>query len=74
MQVLRDSFEIKKHIHLKVALDRDTGETFLSLIYNELINSDCFYIHSQDSFLQPNRIPDNTVPGMQLALKVLYIK
>ena len=37
MQVFREAVEIKNHINLKVALNRDTGETFLSTIYNLLI-------------------------------------
>ena len=53
----------------EVALNRDTGETFLSPIYNKLINSNRFYFHLQDYILQPNRICNNILPGKRLAFK-----
>jgi hypothetical protein len=48
VQVFRGTVEIKKHIPQKVTLNRDTEETFLSPIYNKLINSSYFYIHPQN--------------------------
>jgi hypothetical protein len=68
-QVFREAVEMKKHIHQKVALNRDTGETFLSPIYDEIINSDHFYIHPQNYIVQSNRISNNNQTGKRLAFK-----
>ena len=70
IQVFREAVEIKKYIHRKVALNRDTGETYLSPIYNELINSDRFYLNiKKNHILQPNLISDDVLPGKRLAFK-----
>ena len=69
MQVFRKAVEIKKHIHLKITFNRDTGETTLSLIYNEFNNSDHFYIRPQNYNSQCNRVSDNTLSGKRLAFK-----
>jgi hypothetical protein len=68
-RLFREAVEIKKHIHQKVALNRDTGETFLSPIYDEIINSDRFYIHPQNYIVQSNKISDNNLTGKRLAFK-----
>ena len=68
-QVFREAVEIKKHIHQKVALNRDTGETFLSPIYDKIINSDRFYIHPQSYIVQSNRVSDNNQTGKRSAFK-----
>ena len=68
-QVFREAVEIKKHIHQKVALNRDTGEIFLSSIYDKIINSDRFYIHPQSYIVQSNRVSDNNQTGKRSAFK-----
>jgi len=54
IQDFRKAVEIKKHIHVEVALNRDTGDTFLSSIHDEIINSDRFYIRPQNYVSQSN--------------------
>ena len=64
MLVFREAIEIKKkHIHGKVSLNRDTRATFFSPNYDEIINSNRFYLHPQNYFVQSNRIPDNNLHG-----------
>jgi hypothetical protein len=70
IKVFREAVEIKKNFHQKVALNRDTGETYLSPIYNELINSDRFYLNKKNyHILQPNLICVDVLPGKRLAFK-----
>ena len=74
MQVFREAVEVKKHIHLKITLNRDTAETHLIPIYDEISNSDCFYIRPQNYVLQSNTVSDNTLPGKRLAFKSALFK
>ena len=68
MQVFREAVEIKKkHIHEKVALDRDTGETSISPIYDKIISSDRFQIYPEIFVAQSNT--DNNLSGKRLAFK-----
>ena len=71
MQDFRKAVELKKkkHIHQKVALIRDTGETSLSPVYDNMINSDRFHIYPQIFVTQSNKISDNNLPGKRLAFK-----
>ena len=76
MQVFREVVEIKKHIHEKVALSRDTGDTSLSPIYDTIINSDhifhiksIFHINPQTFVAQRSKISDIDLPEKRLAFK-----
>jgi len=74
MQVFREAVETKKHLYQKVALNRDTGETFLSSIYDESIILIVFtYIH-KNYVVQSNRISDNNLPGKRLVFKSSFRK
>ena len=74
MQVFRQAVEIKKRIHQKAALNRDTGETSLNPIYDKISNSDRFHIYPQIFVAQLNKISDNNLSGKKLSLKIAVSK
>ena len=69
MQVFRKTVEKLKHLHQKVAVNRDMGETSPSLIYDKIINPDRFHINPQIFVVQSNKISGNNLPGKRLAFK-----
>ena len=69
MQVFREEVEIKKNIPRKVDLNIDTGETYLSPIYTEVINSDHYYLNQLSHIWQLYLICDCVLPRKRLAFK-----
>jgi hypothetical protein len=73
-QVFREAVEIKKHIHQKVALNRDTGEIFLIPFMTKLLILIVFtYIHK---VILCNRIESPIIIKLESdqPLKALYAK
>ena len=74
MQVSREAVEIKKNKHQKVALNRDTGETSLSPVYEKIINSGGFHMHLHIYVAQSKKKSDNNLPAKRLKSAVSKMK
>ena len=60
---------MKSRIFFNTSLNRNTGKTSLSPIYDKIINSDRFHINPKIFVALSNKISDNNLPGKRFAFK-----